>query len=253
MKNKITLILSVILLIINLIGCGNQTYKSQETANRETANQEASEQNDTDSIENEYFSVLEPTDNNGLRFNITLGDFIENYNKSVIAYANAYEIVNKAFVVGADFKKQNGSQPDTYGALCDMYMCNSTLFGYNENLGICVSVEKESHKISYVSIAVDSSMQDSFSKDQVFLYTLQHHIVYRALVNELSLEDCYSITEGIDNNSKIYNISAYFEKGIAFCLDYSYEQSIGIRYTRIQPCTRELWKSSPGFKDIPID
>lgn len=251
--NKFLIIVAIVFITFNFVACStNNTTKQQiyeNVSNMESSNTD----NNSRASEFGYFSVLESTSNNGLRFNISLKDFIENYNQLVIEYSNQYSIVDKAFVVGADFKKQNDSQENINGVQCDTYICNSTLFGYQNDYGICVSVEKDSHCIAEVSIAADSELMDSFSDEQRFLNTIQHHIVYRALMNELSSEDCYVITDGIKENSKNCNVPAYFKKGVAFCLDFSYEQSIGIRYARIYPCTIEQWKESPGFKNIPIE
>lgn len=253
---KILIFLLVVIFVVSLVGCeGSSTNKELEDL--ESSNIESDEMSLDDKTydkgEIEYFSVLESTNNNGLRYNLTLKEFIENYNQLVIEYANTYSVVDESFIVGADFKRENNSQPDANGVVCDMYICKSTLLGYNDNLAICISVEKDSHHIANVSVAIDSNMQDSFSDEQRFLYTVQNHIVYRALINELTSEDCYSITDGIKENSERFNVPAHFEKGVAFCLDFSYEQSIGIRYSRITPCTKEQWKAAPGFKDISID
>lgn len=258
---KFFVILLISAILMNLVGCGEnistEELEDSKSTYTESSNVEQSKKVSDDKTYNndeiEYFSVLELTNNTGLRFNMTLNEFIENYNQLVIDYANTYSNVNKNFIVGADFKKQNNSQQNSNGVLCDLYICFSTLFGYNENLGICVEIEQNSHNISGVSVAIDNNVLMKLTYEQRVLYTIQRHIVYRALINELTLNDCYNIDEKIQVNSENGFVPAHFERGIAFCLDSSYVQSIGIQYFRIQPCTKEQWKSAPGFKDIPID
>lgn len=254
--------LMVVTLLVSLVGCGgNDTNKeiedSESIYTEQSSNVESSENTFDDETYNkdeiEYFSVLESTNNNGLRYNMTLQEFIENYNQLVVEYANTYSIVDKAFVVGANFKRQNNSQQNFNGVLCDMYICYSTLFGYNDNLAICISVEKDSHHIANVSVAIDNNVLMSLTDEQRVLHTIQRHIVYRALVNDLTLDSCYDIEENITKNISNGFVPAHFEKGIAFYLDSSYVQSIGIQYFRIYPYTKEQWKVAPGFKDIPID
>lgn len=252
---KITAVVLCLVLVLGLFGaCATKTENTdKQKTEKKIASEPAEYGNNSYDAENEYFSALETTSNNGLRYNVTLSEFIENYNQLVTEYASTYSIVDKAFIVGADFKKQNGSQQNINGVSCDLYICHSTLFGYQDNYGICVTVEKDSHCIADVSVAVSNDMLMDFSQDERVLNTIQNHIVYRALINELTSEDCYDIDEHIQGNSQRGLVPAHYEKGIAFSLDSSYVSSAGIHYLRIQPCTEEQWKNAPGFSQISIN
>ena len=249
----IVVIFAVLLILISMSSNDNSPSNNYHKSESYNSYENADVPNDNENTTNNCFYVLKDTDGSGLFFNMTLTEFMENYNQLIAEYANTYTIVDEAFIVEADFKKQNNSQRNVNGVLCDTYICYSTLFGYNKNYAICVNVEKNSHCISDVSIAIDSNFFMNLSNEQRVLNTMQNHIVERSLIDELTSEYCYDIDEQIQQNSNNGFVPAHYDKGVSFSLDSSYVSSIGVLYFRIQPCTEEQWKTAPGFKDISID
>lgn len=244
---KITAVGISAILLFALSACGSDKEDSSYSSTSTPVAAVKSEETNNTS----YYSILESTNNNALRFNMTLDEFMERYNDLIIKYNETYSIVDKAFIIGNDFNRLS-PQTNHNNITAESYVCYSTLFGYNENTAIIVNVESESHKISDIALGIDTEFFNSLNQSQRTLWTIQNHLIYETMVNDLNSEEkLYNIDEEIQKNTKQYSVPATYKNGIDFCLDFN--ENLGVTYLRLLPCTVKQWEENNMLNKIPIN
>ncbi len=194
-----------------------------------------------------YFSTLESTQNDSLRFNISLDEFISNYN----TYANELgedismklAIIDGLKLSSSDFTLVDSGE-DYKGILCDLYAYALNTSGYPQScpMALQVAVEKESRLISYVSIYLSAENQTSNMRNYA---TYIHLLALQALTNSSDVEYYQEMT----NNQKTYGIMAMYKNGLQISLaSYSDFDEL-----RIYPSTRKQWESDSSLNKIKIN
>ena len=244
MKKFFSLLL-VMILTISLVGCENNTsyYESDETESTY-----AEEKSDIDSNEEpivdkkeefEYYSFLTKK-GNGLVFNISIDEFLDNYNllKSPYEDYDYKDICSTDFFYIESGANYNGTNVDIYG-------CTLSIMGKNNDICIMISKDSNNNNITALSLGVQNfNLYTGDARTKIL-------VQYRLLIQALGISEttAQSYINEMANNLKDYNIFATYDDGLALYLDTSNSHA---DYYRINPYTKEQWESAPGLNQISI-
>lgn len=191
------------------------------------------------SSKSEYYSFL-TKDGEGLTFNITTEEFLENYNAIKPSYEDyGYkEIEISDFYYVEDGNSINGTPLQAYG-------CSLTIMGLNNDFSIMLNKEKNSDRIASISFGVKNY---NLYKGQALTQIL---IQYRLLIQALGISESSAMTfiDDMSTNLRNCNVFGTYSNGLALYLDTGFAEA---DWYRIVPCTKEQWRNAPGLNQISI-
>ncbi len=212
-------IISLTILVFNVVRIVDDI--TDETSDSKVVKENINEDNNYDAKTNEseffaeynvtsdseYYSLIEPTDNGGLRFNLTLEEYIDKYNMHVDAqYRLNY----------SDFKYNQSGTNHHNNIPIKQYFCNKTVMNRND-VYVMVYIESESNKISHVQIGINRDTYLSLSKDEQGTLLRMRMYVSQALIDEIeNAEDFIEIHELMTENSENNDDPAAYVKGVFF-------------------------------------
>lgn len=235
------LLISVIIGITSVNNhSSDETYNSDEkTVTADNTYEENNYTDDETAENNEYYSFLSEN-NNSLYFNITINEFLNNYN----SLKSPYEDYDYKGISTDDFfyidsgKNYNGTDITVYG-------CNLSIMGKNND--ICIMISKDKNN-TLTSLSLGVQNYNLYRGDSLTKILVQ----YRLLIQSLGVSEsvAQSYIADMSDNLQTYNLFATYDKGLALYLDTSNSQA---DYYRINPYTVEQWKSASGLNQISID
>lgn len=241
---KILMFLMVVTLLVSLVGCGgndtnNEIENSESTYAEEESGIESNEESIDDSKEEiEYYSFLSKK-GNGLVFNISIDEFLDNYNSLKSPYED-YDY--KDISLEDFFYVESGT--DYNGTNIDIYGCVLSIMGRNND--ICIMISKDNNNnITALNLGVQNyNLYTGDARTKIL-------VQYRLLIQSLGVSEttAQSYISDMADNLGVYNIFATYDKGLALYLDSSNSQA---DYYRICPYTVEQWESASGLNQISI-
>lgn len=240
MENKVTLILTTILLLTSLASCGEQTTSNTVTptsTTNVTETQNVTSENKNTSVGNntEYYSFLS-LDRDNLSFNFTVDEFINNYNKVKSSYDSYKDIEISDFVM---INSSTWSDENT-----TIYGCPLTILGRNNGIMIMLEIGDSSNEIKCISFGVQDYVVYQNSEDYLNMFELQYSLLIQSL--GLSSTEVSDILSDMAYNEATKGNYGLYINGLG--LFYSTESNCA--YYRITAITKEQAQNSGILKDV---
>lgn len=200
--------------VLSFCGCGDSnetTHGNYEKENFDTIDESPQSIEYTESEEesdNDYFSVIESTANGGLRFNMTIDEFVESYN----------QLVKKDYRISVSDFKYNKSDVNINGVQVDQYYCTKSVFENNNKVNIVLYVEVDSNCIANAQVLLPRDLYLLMSEDDKSTLSVQCMFVVRALIEEIeSTEDYFTqIHKKQSENNELYGEPSVYLNGVLF-------------------------------------
>ena len=237
---KILMFLMVVTLLVSLVGCGgNDSNKeiedSESTYTEEKSDNESNEKfiynesNDYNTVE--YYSCL-TEDGEGLMFDVTIEEFLREYNKLKSSYENKdyKDIELSDFFYIEDGSSINGSLGEAYG-------CSQTIIGNFDDLVISLNKEKNGDRIFGISFGIKNNKYiDMYYSDDMFPSMMNQYRLLICAITGCDMSKAIQYTDEMFSN----NTLSTYDKGVLFTADTS--NSLADWY-RIVPCTEEQYQT----------
>jgi len=233
-------VVAVTSLIIGLVS----NYNDENDVSTDSYNDNVNTVADS-SKETEYFSVIEATDNGGVRFGLTLDDFIDNYNDILI---EDYHLSLSDFEISAS------DTPNYNGVECDFYRTYKTTLG-NDIACFLVGVESESKRIASVEMVIMSDYYRSFTDEENQLWALQRVFISQALIDEInSKEDFMPINDKQTENSENYGMPDVWANGVFWGYNIGENYASGeTSHFQCYAFTKEQFENYISKNDVNVD
>lgn len=244
-KTSFVLLIAVLLslIITTFSGCSEKDtasdYENKTTSDYYQEDIDKTESEDESLSEiSSYYSFLSQK-GNGLIFDLTIEEFLNNYNSLKSSYED-YDY--KDISLEDFFYVESGT--DYNGTSIDVYGCTLSIMGRNND--ICIMISKDNNNnVAALNLGIQN--YNLYTGDYRTKILLQYKLMIQSLgVSETTAQ---SYLNEMGNNLQSYNIFATYDKGLALYLDTSNSQA---DYYRICPYTFEQWESSSGLNQISI-
>lgn len=236
----VSVIVFMVVTVNNHLKTNNTTVINEnnvETDYYESDDKEQSEENNQLEI-SKYYSFLSEK-GNGLVFNVSIDEFLDNYNSLKSPYED-YDY--KDISLEDFFYIESGT--DYNGTNIDIYGCVLSIMGRNND--ICIMISKDNNNnITALNLGVQNyNLYTGDARTKIL-------VQYRLLIQSLGVSEttAQSYISDMADNLGVYNIFATYDKGLALYLDSSNSQA---NYYRICPYTVEQWESASGLNQISI-
>ena len=243
MKNKriLVLVLSVILLIICLVGCGGQKTtenyidETEDNYDLTTENNTTEDEQEVNTNNTKYYSFLK-LDGDSLSFNFTVDEFINNYNRVKSSYDTYKDIEESDFVF---IDSSVWSDENTY-----IYGCPLTILGRNNGIMIMLEIGENTNDIKCISLGIQDYVVYQNNKEYMDKFEIQYSLLIQAL--GMSYTETSEILSDMAYNESTKGNYGLYTNGLA--LFYATESNCA--YYRISSLTEEQAKNSGTLKDV---